>query len=207
VDHCVEGLCSLDPRAPDSAAAFEKGLRMLVPSLLRTKGDWEAEEPRLQSMLGVVDAMTGLQAGVPMGGSHAIGHQLGPLSVGHGETSCILLPAVLKYNYLHGDEKVKALQRKVLDIFWGEETVAEVLSKRGLKKDSADAGDVVGAVISELGMPRTLQDVGVGREKLDALATNSLKDRWLGTNAVPLTTKEQVLEILEMVAGDGKSAL
>jgi alcohol dehydrogenase class IV len=207
VDHCVEGLCSLDPRAPGSAAAFEKGLRMLVPSLLRTKGDWEAEEPRLQSMLGVVEAMMGVQAGVPMGGSHAIGHQLGPLGVGHGETSCILLPAVLKYNYLHGDEKVRRLQGKILNIFWGDETIAEVLSKRGLNRDSADAGDVVGAVISELGMPRTLQDVGVGREKLDILAGNSLKDRWLVTNAVPLTTKEQVLEILETVSGDGKSAL
>jgi hypothetical protein len=38
---------------------------------------------------------------------------------------------------------------------------------------------------------------------LDALAENCLKDAWLPTNAVPLTTKEQVLEILDMVVGDG----
>jgi alcohol dehydrogenase class IV len=81
------------------------------------------------------------------------------------------------------------------------------LSKWGLKKETADAGDVVGAVISELGMPRTLKDVGVGREKLDALANSSMKDRWLQTNAVPLIEKKQVLEILEMVIGDGKNSL
>lgn len=75
------------------------------------------------------------------------------------------------------------------------------METRGLKRTLADAGDVVGAVISELGLPRTLKDVGVGPEKLDALADNSLKDRWLVTNPVPLTEKSQVLEILNMVVG------
>jgi alcohol dehydrogenase class IV len=113
----------------------------------------------------------------------------------------------LKYNYKHGNEKARKLQQKVLDIFWGDETVAEVLSKRGLRRETADAGDVVGAVVSELGMPRSLKDVNVGRDKLDALAANCLKDRWLKTNPVPLTEKEQVLEVLEMVVGDEKSSL
>lgn len=35
--------------------------------------------------------MTVVVLGVPMGASHGIGHQPGPLGVGHGETSCILL--------------------------------------------------------------------------------------------------------------------
>ena len=118
-----------------------------------------------------------------------------------------MLPAVLKYNAKHGDSQVKKLQQKVLDIFWGEEVIREVLHKRGLKKESADAGDVVGAVVSELGMPRTLRDVKVGRDKLDALADNCLKDPWLKTNSVPLTEKGQVLEILEMVVGDENSTL
>lgn len=56
-------------------------------------------------------------------------------------------------------------------------------------------------------MPRTLKEVGVGREKLEALAANCLKDAWLKTNPVPLTEKKQVLEILEWVADDGKSHL
>jgi alcohol dehydrogenase class IV len=207
VDHCVEGICSLDPRAASNVPAFEKGLKLLVPNLLRTKADWEAEEPRLQCMMGVVEAMLGLKSGVPMGGSHAIGHQLGPLGVGHGETSCVMLPAVLKYNYAHGDEKVRELQRKVLDIFWGDETIAGVLSKRGLKRETADAGDVVGGIVSELGMPRTLKDVGVTRGQLDDLADNCLQDPWIATNPIPLTKKEQVLEILEMVVGDGRSSI
>ncbi|RDL37891.1 Dehydroquinate synthase-like protein [Venustampulla echinocandica] len=208
VDHCVEGLCSLQPTVTEETEKrFSKGLKLLAPNLLLTAKDWEAEEPRLQEHLGVVEAMGALGLGVPMGGSHGIGHQLGPLGVGHGETSCIMLPAVLKYNYLHGDEKVRRPQQKVLDILWGEETVAGVLKKRGLNKQTADAGDAVGAIISELGMPTTLKSVGVKREQLDALAVNCLKDRWLQTNAIPLTEKKQVLEILEMVVGDGNSSL
>jgi alcohol dehydrogenase class IV len=48
-------------------------------------------------------------------------------------------------------------------------------------------------------MPRTLSDVNVSRDHLDALAANSLHDRWCKTNPVPLEEKSQVLEILEMV--------
>ena len=180
VDHCVEELCSTDSKVgPESDEGFVEGLKLLVPNLLITKQQWEDEKARLNEMMGAIEAMKALGSGVPMGGSHGIGHQLGPLGVGHGETSCVMLPAILKYNYKHGDEKVRKPQQKVLDILWGEETVADALKRRGLKRETADAGDVVGAVISELGMPRTLQNVGVGREKLDALADNCLKDRCL----------------------------
>lgn len=202
IDHCVEGICSLEA-TKDSDDSATKGLRMLVPSLLETKGNWEAREPREQSMRGVVHAMKAVGAGVPMGASHGVGHQLGPLGVGHGETSCIMLAAVLKWSWKHGDDNVKAKQKKVLNVLWDEEVVAKILESRGLEREgdkAADAGDVVDAVVRELGMPRSLGDVGVGKEKWDDLAENSLKDPWLKTNPVPVTEKSQVLEILEMVA-------
>ncbi|TEY67429.1 hypothetical protein BOTCAL_0126g00200 [Botryotinia calthae] len=204
VDHCVEGLCSLDKNVcAGSDEEFSSGLRLLVPNLLVTKTDPTNEDARLKEMWGVVEAMKGVGRAIPMGGSHGIGHQLGPLGVGHGETSCIMLPHVLKYNAKYGsnDEKVIEGQRKVLDVLWGEATVKELLERSGLERGTSDAGDVVGAIVSELGMPRTLKDVGVKKEQLDALADNCLKDRWLPTNAVPLTSKEQVLEVLEMAAG------
>lgn len=77
--------------------------------------------------------------------------------------------------------------------------VAEVLRSRSTKVEDSDLGDILDVVIRELGMPRSLADVGVGRDKLDALAKHSLHDRWCQTNPVPLKEKEQVLEILEMV--------
>lgn len=201
VDHCVEGICSFYATAESDEEA-SKGLKLLVPNLLVTKKDWENEDARLNEMFGVLHSMVGLNYDVPMGGSHAIGHQLGPLGVGHGETSCVMLPAVLRWTLEHGGERVREKQQKVLDVLWNEKTVVEVLKRRGMVKGQVDASDVVDAVVRELGMPRSLKEVGVGRDQLDALAVNCLKDRWLPTNAVPITTKEQVLSILEMVVGE-----
>ncbi|KAJ9268443.1 hypothetical protein DTO212C5_5405 [Paecilomyces variotii] len=108
---------------------------------------------------------------------------LGPLGVGHGETSCILLPA------------------RVLGFLTSNPIVSEVLETLQVDVAKADLGDVLDAIIRELGLSRSLVDVGVGRDKLDRLAVNSLEDRCCVTNPVPLKEKEQVLEILEMVVG------
>lgn len=200
VDHCVEGICS-SQSTKESDEAATKGLKLLVPNLLKTKKNWEDKESRLREMEGVIEAMKVIGLGVQMGGSHGIGHQLGPLGVGHGQTSCVILPSVLKYNFAHGDENVRSKQEKILEIFWGDETIAEILKSRGLEKNKADSGDVVGAVISELGLPSTLKDVGIESSQLDALAENCLKDPWLKTNAIPLTEKKQVLDILNLAVG------
>lgn len=123
--------------------------------------------------------------------------QLGPLGVGHGETSCILLPAVCKYNAAHNANNHR--QELVRKFLTHNPVVADVLDRRGVDISTADLGDVLDAVVRELGMPRSLKDVGIGREKLDGLAENSLHDRWCISNPVSLREKEQVLEILEMV--------
>lgn len=75
IDHCVETLCSLQSNVKGDEAA-EKGLRRLVSSLLRTKADAHDLDARFESMLGVIEAMSAVGSGVPLGGSHAIGHQL-----------------------------------------------------------------------------------------------------------------------------------
>ncbi|KAI9811471.1 MAG: hypothetical protein M1827_005454 [Pycnora praestabilis] len=195
VDHCVETLCSLKSN-PESDDDAERGLRMLAPGLLRCKHDKEDLEARHHCQMGVIEAMKAVGKGVPMGGSHAIGHQLGPLGVGHGETSCILLPAVCKYNIKANGER----QKKVLQILWSDKEVKTVLQRRGLKEEQADLGDLLDAVIAELGMPRSLRAVGVGKDKLDKLAENSLKDPWTATNPIPLKEKGQIMNILEMAA-------
>lgn len=198
MDHCVEAMCSTASTA-EADASGSKGLRQLVPGLLATKREPGALEPRMQCLLGARDAIGCGLLRVPMGASHGIGHQLGPLGVGHGETSCVLLPAVMRYN-----KRVNAAeQQKVLDVLWGlGEDVGAVLHERGLRRAEADLADVLDALFRELGLPRSLKEVGVGRGQLGALAEGSLRDRYCGSNPVPLREKGQVLEILEMVVGE-----
>lgn len=199
IDHCVESMTS--PIAVEEVdLAAEKALQILIPGLLRTKMDPEDIEARMNCQLAANYIMVQLLFAPKIllaQASHGIGHQLGPLGVGHGQTSCILLPAVLKYNSRVNAEK----QDKVKKIIWSDPGTREVLARAGLKEDSSDAGDALDAVFRALGMPRSLKEVGVGRDKFGLLAENSLRDPCCAVNAIPLEKPEQVIEILEAVAG------
>ena len=215
VDHCVEALCSLHGSKNHSDDISENALGQLIPGLLRSAKDTQRKdlEARLECQLGTADAMNAVRSRVMLGASHGIGHQLGPFGVGHGETSCILLPAVCKYNLRHADslpeQEGKALRerqerlRKFL--LASNPIVREVVRSRSHHDDvdKADLGDILDAVFRELGMPRSLKDVGVtlSPEQLDLLCVNSLRDLWCPTNPVPLLDKKQVLEILQDVLG------
>ncbi|RVX74749.1 hypothetical protein B0A52_01026 [Exophiala mesophila] len=191
-DHCVEALCSLQSNEEADAAARE-GLRLLIPSLLRCKMDPTDLEATTQAQLGSADAIKPSLYGVKMGGSHAIGHQLGPLGVAHGETSCIMLPAVCKFNASRKAnlERQQAVVQELLQF-------AEV--KAIVPPETKDLASILDAFVRALGLPRTLKEVGVGRDQLETLAENTLTDAWAVTNPVPLVHKDDVLEILEMVA-------
>ncbi|KAG8157677.1 hypothetical protein KVR01_012339 [Diaporthe batatas] len=183
---------------PEGTKHSLHGLKLLIPGLLRTKQEPGDLEARLRCQLGAAESMRAANLyDVKVGGSHGIGHQLGPVGVPHAETTCICLPAVQKFN-----AKVNAQQQAlVVDAFWDDPETAAALTKHSLVKGRADLGDALDAVIRELGFPRTLAEYGVGRDKLDAIAESSLKDVCSQFNVIPLERKEQVLEILEMCLG------
>ncbi|KAL4780710.1 alcohol dehydrogenase [Aspergillus varians] len=200
VDHCVETFCAIKGTTEDTDALALKALANLVPGLVRCRHDPKGEDldARLTCQLGSADAMAACTGGrIELGASHGIGHQLGPLGVGHGETSCILLPAVCKYNARYNANNDR--QSRLRDFLLRQPIVVQVAASRGLQTEGTDLGDVLDAIFRELGMPRSLAEVGVGRDQLDGLAANSLLDRWCRSNPVPLTEKAQVLEILEEV--------
>lgn len=198
IDHCVESFCRTHQPDQDVDDGAVEGFRKIVPNLLITKHDFKNEQARLQCMLGVNAVTIMLKKGSLPGASHGIGHQLGPLGVGHGQTSCVLLPSVMKYNARINGDKQARLKR----IMWTEAPIKAVLERRGLSEESNDAGDALDAIFRELGMPRSLKEVGVGRDQFEMLALNSLKDPCCKMNPIPLERTEQVIEILNMCAGD-----
>ncbi|KAI7014183.1 general substrate transporter [Hortaea werneckii] len=165
IDHCVEAFCRLQPEDTEMDREALEAFKHLVPGLLLTKKDWHGEQARLGCMLGVNRVMIMLKKGITPGASHGIGHQLGPMGVGHGETSCILLPAVLKYNARVNAEK----QERMKAALWDEPSVSSILKQRGLTKSSSDLADALDAVFRELGMPRSLKEKGVGEDRTFAL--------------------------------------
>ncbi|TVY84484.1 Dehydrogenase [Lachnellula suecica] len=202
MDHCVETICSSNPK-PTGTVYSTKGLRLLIPALLKTKEDPKNLEARLNAQKGGAESMKAfLLEGVHVGGSHGIGHQLGPYGVPHAETTCVLLPAVQKFNASFNGSQ----QAELVKLLWDDPIVASVLQKHNLTLEKSDLGDVLDAIIRELGFPRTLKEYGVGREHLDKIAESSIGDVCCTWNAISLTDKGQVLEILEMCVGDQELA-
>ncbi|KAM0276430.1 hypothetical protein ACHAQH_006782 [Verticillium albo-atrum] len=198
VDHCVETLCSLQSNEEADTWA-KRGLERLAGALLKCKQYPRDLEARHQCQTGVVEAMRAVSCGVPLGASHAIGHQLGPLGVSHGETSCILLPAVCSFN---SQEPVNVEKQAVVSQLLREiPIIAELLASEDIDQAGADLAEILDVYLRNLGMPRTLDDVGFDPSKLDMLVANSLKDHWIATNAIPITKESQVREILAKVTG------
>ncbi|KAI0166253.1 putative Fe-containing alcohol dehydrogenase [Xylariaceae sp. FL1272] len=180
VDHCIETLCALGSnKAADETA--RNGLKKLIPGLLRAKSNRGDQKATLDCFLGSVDAMGAAVSGVQLGASHGIGTQLGPVGVGHGETSSNI-------------ERQDATSK----ILWADPAAVAILEEKGLSRESSDLGDFMDAIIRALGMPRPLKQFGVKEDQLDGIADNSLKHIWVQSNPAPLD-KHDVLEILRAV--------
>ena len=178
VDHAVEDLCSINP-TPFSDGASMHALRLLSRGLMAVKADPTDLAARLKCQLGAWMSMMGSQNGVSKGASHGIGHVLGGTAdVPHGYTSCVMLPHVLRFN-----QPVNAVRQAM---------VSEALGKPGMK-----AADAVAALIAGLGLPETLRAVGVRADQMDAIAHQSMHDRWIHTNPRKIDGPPVVRTILD----------
>jgi maleylacetate reductase len=181
VDHCVEGLCSREAHPYADAQAL-KGLSMLAHGLPRVKAIPADLDARLDCQIGTWLSMGPLAAGVPMGASHGIGYVLGAVhDVPHGYTSCVMLPAVLRWNKSANAER--------------QELVSAAMGQPG-----RDAGDVLDDFIRGLGMPRSLQDVRIGPESFDRIAEQAMATPWVPRNPRKIDNPGQVREILDLAA-------
>ncbi|KAJ6549928.1 putative Fe-containing alcohol dehydrogenase [Mycena capillaripes] len=202
LDHCIESLCSVYCTEVTEMHA-KASLSRLVPGLLRCKADGDAKEDveaRLICQMASMDAIASMaRVFNPVGGSHAIGHVLGPFGVAHGATSGILLPAVCKYNARHSADAAQR-QTTAKAILWSVPEMRRLAESKGLVEGVADLGDLLDVFVRSLGMVRTLKEAGVGRDKFAKLAEYAIHDPFAPTSPVPLTEEAQVMEILEMVA-------
>jgi maleylacetate reductase len=181
VDHCVEGLCSREAH-PYADAQAQKGLSMLAQALPRVKANAGDLDARMDCQIGTWLSMAPLSAGVPMGASHGIGYVLGAMfDVPHGHTSCVMLPAVMRWN------KQDNAGRQAL--------VSEAMGQPG-----RDAADVLDRFIRGLGLPRSLQDVRVGPEHFETIAEQAMRTPWVPRNPRKIDTPAQLREILVLAA-------
>lgn len=179
IDHAAERLAS--PRSdPLTDAVSAQALRLLSQGLLRVRDEPDDLLARLDCQTGMAIAMAGPTTGVGVGASHAIGHALGAYcGVAHGETSCVLLPSVMRWNLPANADR-------------------QTLISAALGHSGADAAVALSTLVERLGLPRRLRDVGVRRADFPAIAEKVLHDFTIRTNPRPVTAPAQIVEILEL---------
>ena len=181
VDHCVEGICSREAHPYADAQAI-KGLSMLTSGLARVKTNGRDLDARMDCQIGAWLSTGPLAAGVPMGASHGIGYVLGAAyGVPHGYTSCVMLPSVMRWNRQDNAER--------------QALVAAAMGQAG-----KDAADVLDQFIRDLGMPRSLQSVGVSSEHFDEIARQAMATPWVPRNPRKIEGSADLREILELAA-------
>jgi len=135
MDHGIEAVCS--PRGnPLVESVCLRGIRFLRDGLLRSKENPEDDDARAFCQYGSWLSAFGLQARVPMGASHAIGHVLGgTCDVPHYFCTAVMMPSVLRYNKPATGE-------------------AQKLLAEALRTPDLEASDGFADFIAQLGLPR-----------------------------------------------------
>ncbi len=169
--HCFEAYCAPDPHPMADGIALE-GMRLVktyLPRAVAQGGDLEA---RSNMLFAASMGSTAFQKG--LGAIHSIAHSLGALyDTHHGLTNAVLFPYVLDFNKPVLGEKMDRMSAYL-----------------GL---GATEGKGTGAVLdwilsfrADLGIPATLEGLGVDDRDAALVAQMSAADPTAPTNPVPL---------------------
>lgn len=179
IDHAVEGICSVQA-SPLIQATCLHALRLFAQHLPQTMREPDDLNARLQCQQAAWLAGLGILR-VPYGASHGIGHSLGAVTgISHGYTSCIMLPHVMRYN-LSATKQAQQL-------------IAQSLGDANATADQA--ADMVAQLIDSLKMPTKLSDQTVDPALHKKIAAGAMENIWVKTNPKPLTSVEQIEELL-----------
>lgn len=177
LDHCVETLVAPLCDAYSQGPALQ-GLSLLSKALPASKRDPDDLDARLNGLLGAWLGADHNMAAIPMGASHGIGHMLGgALGMAHGDTSCVMLPAVLAYN-----------------VDWTRQEQALVSAIMGRPGEAASV--VVREFIESLGLPTHLSQLGIAADALPAVASAAMESHYLHNNPRPIRSEAEVMELL-----------
>jgi len=181
MDHGIEALCS-PAGTPLADEVVLAGIRMLREGMLRTLEQPEDLEARRLSQHGSWLASFGLQARVPMGASHGIGHVLGgTFDVPHYYCTPVIMPSLLRYNKPFTEEAQKRL--------------AAALGEPG-----TEAADAFVKFTRRLGLPGRLADVGIGEDKFGKISKIAINHRFIQTNPRPFKSEAEIIDLLRMAA-------
>lgn len=177
--HCVEAFSSPHYHPMSQGIALE-GMRLVKDYLPRAYAIGTDIEARAQMMSAAAMGATAFQKG--LGAIHALSHPVGAVyGTHHGTTNAVCMPAVLRLN-------APAIEQRF-------DRAAAYL---GIEGGFAGFQTFVQEFNDSLGIPRSLTEMGVGRDRIDTLTAMALEDPSCGGNPVPLTA-DNVKALFEVI--------
>ena len=166
--HCVEAFSSPHYHPMSQGIALE-GMRLVVDNLPRAYADGTDIEARANMMSAASMGAVAFQKG--LGAIHALSHPIGAhYGTHHGTTNAVCMPAVLRFN------------RAAI-----EDRFDRAAGYLGIAGGFEGFLGFVDGFNAELGIPKTLTELGVSDPDLDMLAASALSDPSCGGNPVELT--------------------
>jgi alcohol dehydrogenase class IV len=166
--HCIETFLSPRVNPPADAIALD-GARRAARWIRAAVTEGSNRDARWNMMMASLQGGLTFQKG--LGAVHSMSHPLGGLKapvLHHGTLNAVILPAVLRFNLGHAEEKMRALE-SALDVREGELPAY-------IEKLNAD-----------IGLPPSLRAMGVTDDVLPAMVEGALKDHSTATNPRPVS--------------------
>jgi alcohol dehydrogenase class IV len=172
LSHNLEAWCS-PYFHPMAAGIALEGMRMVKEALPRAVKEGQDLQARMQMLVASAMGATAFQRG--LGAMHALAHPLGArFDAHHGLLNAVLMPYVLQAN--------KAAI---------EDRLADAARYLALPRPTfAGFLDWVLRLREEVGIPHTLQAIGIGADEADEIGRLAAADPSHGTNPVPFTAAE-----------------
>lgn len=177
--HCLEAYCAPSYHPMCEGIAVE-GMRLVLGNLPLVYEDGADIEARGHMMSAAAMGAVAFQKG--LGAIHALSHPVGALfNTHHGMTNAVVMPAVLTFNR-------PAIEAKI-------ERLAAFL---GIEGGFDGFFDTVLGLREQLGVPETLGELGVTRDKIPEMSRMAPVDPTAGGNPVELT-EAAAAELFERV--------
>jgi len=169
--HNLEAYCAPGYH-PMAAGIAVEGMRLIkqwLPKATANGGDIEARSQMLAaSSMGAAAFQRGL------GAVHALSHPIGGLyDAHHGTLNGVLMPYVLVAN------------REAV-----EDRITDAAHYMGITGGFKGFLDWLVALRSELGIPNTLRELGVGEDRLDQIAEMAIRDPSAGGNPIAFSQEQ-----------------
>jgi maleylacetate reductase len=177
LDHAINTACSTQPH-PFASLMAEKAIQLFVQNLPRLKDSTDLEA---FSNCQLAAWYTGMgQMSVPHGFSHWMVHIVGPLAnVPHSDAACVLMLAQARWSEHHASAQ--------------HGNVLRLLGRSGL------FANVLDDLLTDLGLPRTLQDLGLSAQQVESCIQPALDHPQVTRNNLrPITTAEDLRAVLRL---------